>query len=109
VYFSQILEQTVALVFNHPDNFQPGIPTSSQETTTLIFSSLLIINYTSYVTCFVFVTPNPFKPKGLNFTHRGFAIYGEFSRTQLPQTASWCSISETWVSKGTVNNLQELR
>jgi hypothetical protein len=28
--FLQFLELLVALVFNHPDNFQPGMPTSSQ-------------------------------------------------------------------------------
>jgi hypothetical protein len=32
--------------FSHPDNFQPGTPTSSQLTPTLMFSCLLIINYT---------------------------------------------------------------
>jgi hypothetical protein len=30
LYFSQFLELNVGLVFDHPDNFQPGTPTSSQ-------------------------------------------------------------------------------
>jgi hypothetical protein len=30
LYFPKILELIVALVFDHPDNFQPGTPTSSQ-------------------------------------------------------------------------------
>jgi uncharacterized membrane protein YcfT len=30
LYFSQFLELIVVLVFDHPDNFQPGTPTSSQ-------------------------------------------------------------------------------
>jgi hypothetical protein len=30
LYFSQLLELIVALVFDHPDNFRTGMPTSSQ-------------------------------------------------------------------------------
>jgi hypothetical protein len=43
LYFSQLLEMAVALVFGHPDNFQPGTPTSSQKTPTVTISILFIL------------------------------------------------------------------
>jgi hypothetical protein len=46
LYFLQFLELIVAFVFDHPDNFQPGTSTSSQQTLTLMFPCLLNINCT---------------------------------------------------------------
>lgn len=39
--------------FDHPDTFQPGTLIESQPTPTLLFSSLLIVNYMCYILWFV--------------------------------------------------------